>query len=162
MTVRCRFARIACVAVALLVVGSGVASAEVRPFSASFAGNGSLGGTDDPCVLQNNETATGTSAQLGRFTWESEEFANYCVNPNGVAVIGSFMITTANGDLLYGVYTTLGEFDGAGNLIIHGTYELDGGTGRFADATGGGDLDAIGFLTPGLPVFGSLAGTLDY
>jgi len=162
MTVRCRLARIACVAVALLVVGSGVASAEVRPFSASLAGNGSLGGTDDPCVLQNNETATGTGAQLGRFTWESEEFANYCVNPNGVAVIGSFMITTANGDLLYGVYTTLGEFDGAGNLIIHGTYELDGGTGRFADATGGGDLDAIGFLTPGLPVFGSLAGTLDY
>jgi len=162
MTVRCRLARIACGAFALLVVGSGAASAEVRPLSASLAGNGSLSGTNDPCVLQNNVTATGTDAQLGRFTWESEEFANYCANPNGVAVIGSFMITTASGDLLYGVYTTLGEFDAAGNLIIHGTYELDGGTGRFADAMGSGDLDAIGFLTPGLPVFGSLAGTIDY
>jgi hypothetical protein len=36
------------------------------------------------------------------------------------------MMTAANGDLLFGVYTTLGEFDAAGNLIIHGTYELDG------------------------------------
>ena len=147
---------------AALVLGTGVASATERPFSASLAGNASLSGTDDPCVLQNNETATGNGTHLGRFTWESEEFANFCANPNGVAVIGSFMITAANGDLLFGVYTTLGEFDAAGNLIIHGTYELDGGTGRFANATGSGDIDAIGFLTPGLPVFGSFAGTIDY
>ncbi len=147
---------------AALVLGTGAAFAEQRPFSASLAGNSSLSGTGDPCVIQNNETATGTGAEPGRFTWESEEFDSFCANPNGVAGIGSFMITTANGDLLYGVYTTLGEFDADENLIIHGTYELDGGTGRFADATGSGDLDAIGFFTPGLPVFGSLAGTLDF
>ena len=147
---------------AALVLGTGVASATERPFAASLAGNASLSPTGDPCVLQNNETATGTSTHLGRFTWESEEFANFCANPACVAVIGSFVITAANGDLLYGVYTTLGEFDAAGNLIIHGTYELDGGTGRFATAMGSGDIDAIGFLTPGLPVFGTLAGTIDY
>jgi len=147
---------------AALVLGTGVASATERPFTASLTGNATLSGTDDPCVLQNNETATGIGTHVGRFTWESEEFANFCANPGGVAVIGSFMITAANGDLLFGVYTTLGEFDSAGNLILHGTYELDGGTGRFADATGSGDLDAIGFLTPGLPVFGSFTGTIDY
>jgi hypothetical protein len=155
-------ARTACVAIVLLVGSSGSASAEVRPFSASLTGNASLSGTGDPCVLQNNETATGIGTHVGRFTWESEEFANFCANPAGIAVIGSFVMTAANGDLLYGVYTTLGEFDAAGNLIIHGTYELDGGTGRFADATGSGDIDAIGFLTAGLPVFGTLAGTIDY
>jgi hypothetical protein len=147
---------------AALVLGTGAAFAEQRPFSASLAGNASLSGTGDPCVLQNNETATGTGTPLGRFTWESEELASFCANPAGVAVVGSFMITAANGDLLYGVYTALGEFDGAGNLIIRGTYELDGGTGRFAEATGSGDIDGISFLTPGLPVFGSLAGTIDY
>ena len=147
---------------AALVLGTGAAFAEQRPFSASLAGNASLSGTGDPCVLQNNETATGTGTHVGRFRWESEELANFCANPAGVAVIGSFMITAANGDLLFGVYTTLGEFDAAGNLIIHGTYELDGGTGRFVDATGSGDIDAIGFLTPGLPVFGSFAGTIDF
>jgi len=147
---------------AALVLGTGVASANERPFSASLAGNATLSATADPCVFQNNETATGTGTHVGRFTWASEEFANFCVNPNGVAVIGSFMMTAANGDLLFGVYTTLGEFDAAGNLIIHGTYELDGGTGQFVDATGSGDIDAIGFLTPGLPVFGSFAGTIDF
>jgi hypothetical protein len=147
---------------AALVLGTGAASANERPFSASLAGNATLSPTSDPCVFQNNETASGTGTHVGRFTWSSEEFANFCVNPNGVAVIGSFMMTAANGDLLFGVYTTLGEFDAAGNLIIHGTYELDGGTGQFADATGSGDVDAIGFLTPGLPVYGSLAGTIDF
>jgi hypothetical protein len=148
--------------VAALVLGTGAAYAEQRPFSASLAGNASLSGTDDPCVQRNNENAAGTGTHVGRFTWESEELANFCANPNGVAVVGSFVITSANGDLLYGVYTALGEFDAAGNLIIHGTYELDGGTGRFAAATGSGDIDALGFLTAGLPVFGSLNGTIDY
>jgi hypothetical protein len=158
----CRVAVVIATVAAALVLGTGVASATERPFSASLAGNASLSGTEDPCVLQNNESATGTGTHLGRFTWASEEFANFCANPAGVAVVGSFVITTANGDLVYGVYTTLGEFDAAGNLIIHGTYEIDGGTGRFADATGSGDVDAIGFLTPGLPVFGTLAGTIDF
>jgi len=96
---------------AALVLGTGVASANERPFSASLAGNATLSATADPCVFQNNETATGTGTHVGRFTWASEEFANFCVNPNGVAVIGSFMMTAANGDLLFGVYTTLGEFE---------------------------------------------------
>jgi hypothetical protein len=148
--------------VAALVLGTSAAFAEERPFSGSLAGNATLSATSDPCVFQNNETATGTATHLGRFRWDSEEFANFCTNPGGVAVIGSFMMTAANGDLLFGVYTTLGEFDAAGNLVIHGTYELDGGTGRFAEATGSGDIDAIGFLTPGLPVFGSFTGTINY
>src|ERR1044071_7018319 len=86
---------------AALVLGTGVASATERPFSASLSGNASLSGTDDPCVLQNNETATGNGTHVERFTWESEEFENFCANPAGVAVIGSFVIPAATGDLLY-------------------------------------------------------------
>ena len=148
--------------VAALVLGTGAASAQDRPFAASLAGNASLSGTGDPCVLQNNESGSGTGTHIGRFTWDSEEFADFCSNPGGVAVIGSFVITAANGDLLYGVYTTLGEFDADENLIIHGTYEIDGGTGRFVNATGSGDIDALGMMTPGLPVLGSFSGTINY
>jgi hypothetical protein len=139
-----------------------VASAEDRPFKASLAGNAVLSPTDNVCVLRNNESGDGNATYLGHFEWESEEFADFCATPGGVAVLGSFVMTAANGDELYGVYTTLGEFDAAGNLIIHGTYEFDGGTGRFAGASGSGDIDALGFLTPGLPVFGTFTGTIDY
>jgi len=139
-----------------------VASAEDRPFKASLSGNAVLSPTDNVCVLRNNESGDGNATHLGHFEWESEEFADFCATPGGVAVLGSFVMTAANGDELYGVYTTLGEFDAAGNLIIHGTYEFDGGTGRFAGASGSGDIDALGFLTPGLPVFGTFTGTIDY
>jgi len=149
------------VAIAMAAVPA-VASAQDRPFKASLAGNAVLSPTDNVCVLRNDETGDGNATHLGHFEWESEEFADFCATPGGVAVLGSFVMTAANGDELYGVYTTLGEFDAAGNLIIHGTYEFDGGTGRFAGASGSGDIDALGFLTPGLPVFGTFAGTIDY
>ncbi len=137
------------------------AAAEERPFKATLAGNSVLSPTDNPCVLRNSETGDGDATDLGRVTWQSEELADFCANPGGVAVIAAFVMTAANGDELYGVYTAIGEFDAAGNPIIHGTYEFDGGTGRFADATGSGDIDALGFLVQGLPVFGTLAGTID-
>jgi hypothetical protein len=46
--------------------------------------------------------------------------------------------------------------------VIHGNYQFTGGTGRFADATGSGDIDAIAFLAPGLPFEGTFTGTINY
>ena len=46
--------------------------------------------------------------------------------------------------------------------FISGNYESTGGTGRFAGATGSGDIDAVGLLTSGLPVTGTMNGTIDY
>jgi hypothetical protein len=153
-------------AAVLLASGLGLlparASAEERPFNARMSGNASLSLTDDPCVLRNDETVAGEATHLGTFTWVSVEFANFCTVPDGVAVTGSFTMTAANGDELSGGYTTIGLFDVDGNLIIHGVYEFTGGSGRFANASGSGDLDAIGFLTEGLPVEGSMDGTIDY
>ena len=90
------------------------------------------------------------------------EYANFFEVPGGVAVVGSFTMTAANGDKLYGELATTGYFDPNGNLLIHGSYEFVGGTGRFADASGSGDIDAIGYLSPGLPFEGSLQGSIDY
>ena len=127
-----------------------------------LTGNAHLSPTDDPCVLRNDETGKGEATYLGRFTWADVEYADFCAIPGGVAVVGSFTMTAANRDQLSGAFTTVGYFDEDGNLVIHGHYQFDGGTGRFADATGSGDIDAIAFLSPGLPFQGSLEGTIDF
>jgi hypothetical protein len=138
------------------------AAAEELPFEAKLSGNAHLSLTDDPCVLRNDETGEGEATHLGKFTWVDEEYADFCEIPGGVTVVASFTMTAADGDLLYGEFSTVGYFDEDGNLIIQGTFRFVGGTGRFADATGGGDIDAVAFLSPGLPFTGSLEGTIDY
>jgi hypothetical protein len=146
----------------LIALTQALAIAEERPFMARMEGNAHLSETQDPCVLRNDETVEGHATHLGSFNWVSVEFANFCTVPDGVVVTGEFTMTAANGDELTGEYTTIGLFDADGNLIIHGVYEFTGGSGRFVDASGSGDIDAIGFLTEGLPVEGTLDGTIDY
>ena len=145
-----------------MVLSGGVAAAEERPFKARLTGNAHLSPTDDPFVLRNDETGQGEATHLGRFTWADVEYADFASIPGGVAVVASFTLTAANGDELYGTFTSTGFFDEDGDLVIHGTYDFAGGTGRFADATGTGDIDAIAFLSPGLPFSGTFNGTIDY
>ena len=132
------------------------------PLPRVLTGNAHLSETDDPCVLRNDETGDGEATDLGPFTWESVEHVDFCTIPGGVEVSGRFTMTAADGDQLFGKYTTIGLFDEAGNLRIHGKYHFKGGTGRFAGATGKGDLDALAFLSPGLPFEGQLDGTIGY
>jgi hypothetical protein len=148
--------------VGAVVLTPAVGSAEERPFKASLTGNAHLSPTDDPSVLRNDETGVGTATHLGLFTWTEIEFADFDEIPGGVAVVASFTMTAANGDRLYGTFTSSGYFADAETLVIQGSYQLTGGTGRFADATGSGDIDASAFLSPGLPFEGTLTGTIDY
>src|SRR5262245_14659672 len=135
---------------------------EGRPFHAEIEGNANLIFGDDPCRFENHETGAGNATHLGNFTWADVEDVNRCTVPGGVAVKASFIMTAANGDELHGTFTSIGLFDSAGNLIIHGEYQFGGGTGRFVAATGAGDIDAIGFFAPGLPVIGTFDGTIEY
>jgi hypothetical protein len=137
-------------------------AAEELPFKASLTGNAHLSPTDDPSVLRNDETGVGNATHLGLFTWADTEFADFDEVPGGVAVVASFTMTAANGDQLFGTFTSTGYFADAETLVIHGSYEFTGGTGRFSDATGSGDIDASAFLSPGLPFEGTLTGTIDY
>ena len=147
---------------ALTALAAAPGAAEERPFKASLTGNAHLSPTDDPFVLRNDETGKGTATHLGAFTWADVEYADFAAIPGGVAVVASFAMTAANGDQLYGTFTSVGDFDEEGNLVIHGSYRFTGGTGRFADATGSGDIDAIAYLSPGLPFEGTFTGTIDY
>jgi hypothetical protein len=138
-------------------------AAEERPFSATLSGNAHLSPTEVPWIVRNDETGVGEATHLGRFTWASVEFVDFAANPGGVVVDGrSFTMTAANGDQMFGTYATVGFPNEAGNLIIHGTFTIRGGTGRFVGATGGGNLFAIAFLSEGLPFIGMYDGTIDY
>lgn len=149
-------------AVGGMTLSPAVARANDRPFKASLTGNAHLSPTDDPLVQRNDETGAGKATHLGRFTWEDVEYADFGAIPGGVAVVATFTMTAANGDRLFGKFTSTGELADATTLVIHGTFEFTGGTGRFADATGGGDIDARAFLSPGLPFQGTLKGSIDY
>jgi hypothetical protein len=140
----------------------GVVVAEERPFMATMSGNAHLSPTDDPFILRNDETAVGNATHLGKFAWEDIEYADFGVAPGEVHVTATFTMTAANGDQLYGEFVTVGVLVDPETLVIHGEFRFTGGTGRFADATGGGDIDAIGLLSPGLPVMGVMSGTIDF
>lgn len=139
-----------------------VAAAQELPFQASLTGNAHLSPTGDPCVLRNDETGMGNATYLGLFTWADTEYADFCAIPGGVAVVGTFTMTAANGDNLYGKFTSVGRFADPVTLVIHGNYQFTGGTGRFVGATGSGDIDASAFLSPGLPFEGTLTGTINF
>lgn len=111
-------------------------SPDGRPFEATATGNANLSPTDDPCIVINRETATGTATHLGEFAWRDVETVDFCAIPGGVAVVGEFVMAAANGDELTGEFTTTGTFQPNGDLLIAGTYLFTGGTGRFVGATG--------------------------
>jgi hypothetical protein len=138
------------------------AAAQELPFKAMLTGNAHLSPTDDPAVLRNDETGEGEATHLGQFTWADVEFADFAAIPGGVSVVATFTMTAANGDELYGEFTSVGYFADPQTLVIQGEFEFTGGIGRFADATGSGEIDAFAFLAPGLPFIGTITGTIDY
>jgi hypothetical protein len=139
------------------------AAAEELPFTAQLDGNAHLSPTDVPWIIRNDETGDGEATHLGQFTFESVEFVDFSRFPAFVSVNGAFRMTAANGDRLDGTYTTVGILDFAtDNLMVQGQFRITGGTGRYANASGGGDLSAIASLGPGLPFTGRYNGNIKY
>jgi len=152
-------ALMAALAVGAIVSTPAAAIAEQLPFMAKLTGNANPDFTNFPEVT-NHETGEGEATHLGLFLWEDDETATF--TPEGVSVVGTFTMTAANGDKLYGTFLSSASFDAEGNLIIEGDYEFAGGTGRFENATGTGRIDAIGYFSEGFPVEGTFDGTIEY
>jgi hypothetical protein len=137
-----------------------------RPFRATLEGNANPDFSQGPCNVSNTESGTGHALHLGKVTWSSTEVVNFCVDPEDptlAAVSGQMVIIAANGDHLTLSYSTTVRADfSAGTLTASGTFTITGGTGRFADATGGGTLTATGSLVPPFEIAGTLAGEVSY
>ena len=100
---------------------------------------------------------------MGRITWQSEETVNQCSNPGGADVLGQFTLTAAHGDMVFGQYETLAHLDsGTSQVTAFGQWEIVGGTGRFAGASGSGAIGAQGSLLPPFEVAGGMAGVIAY
>lgn len=136
------------------------------PFRLVLSGNANPDFSNGPCDVVNSESGTGVAEHLGLVSWTSNEVANFCVDPNDpsqAAVTGTIVITAANGDQLTESYTSTVHADfAAGTLTAAGDYQVTGGTGRFAGATGRGTLDVNGSLAPPFGVSGTYAGTIAY
>ena len=149
----------------LVLVSSVLLSAqgESRPFSVALDGHASPAFQPDGCTIINDEQGTGHANHLGRITWQSHETVDVCSNPDGGVVVGQITITAANGDLVTGTYETLANLDfAAGQVTALGHFEITGGTGRFANATGHGIISATGSLAPPFAVIGAMRGSITY
>lgn len=162
-TSRARKFGFAVVAILILVSAApAVADEQARPFGATIEGNAGPVFTG-PCTIVNNETGTGQALHLGAITLTTHENVDLCSNPAGAVINGQFVMTAANGDQVVGTYQTLGHLDFATNQVTAaGRYTITGGTGRFAEVSGEGDLTAVGSLLPPFEVMGSFFGRITY
>ena len=134
----------------LLGAGAAFASASSLPFKSSGSGTEtslSASGcqlTVGGCAVQSNGTATSSHMGTGPYTstltvfWAS-------ATPNGAGgfcapASGTGTITAANGDQLFQTDSGTVCESGNGTHTFTGTYTNTGGTGRFAHATGGGNV----------------------
>ena len=153
-----RFLAIAA-ALALLPWAPKVSADEMLPFEAR------LEGFADPVfhpdgTISNTENAIGQATHLGLFAWHSVEEARF-ISETTLHVCGSFTMTAADGDQVFGTYETIGTADFAtfvGTFI--GEYKVKGGTGRFGNAGGGGTIIGVGNLLKPYEIVGALTGTI--
>lgn len=148
--------------VTAVAVGASPAS---RPFKGSMSGTVTFV-TDAGCPmgLRSDPAAVGTASHLGEFTYT----ASHC---SGLTFAGEQTMVAANGDKLFADYESVGPPVVPPNEVgtvydVPAAFTITGGTGRFADATGGGVMIAhITFMGFGAPVWPSTfewRGTIGY
>lgn len=133
--------------VATALAGGSVAGADdaARPLNGSFTGSGF--------------DFSGEFSHLGRFTAHISKFEP---TPTGT-VVEEWTATAANGDTIQvsGESTITGFDPQTGLYTFSGTRTIEGGTGRFADATGA--FRAVGETAGDFSVYyGDVKGTIGY
>lgn len=95
-----------------------------------------------PTGFRGEIAGTGNASHLGKVTLSSSDCI-LLVGTNGFFFFSTqFVLTAANGDQMYGKYQgALGSTPASPVPQISGTFEVTGGNGRFAGATGSGVID---------------------
>jgi len=129
---RCMFAAsLALAVVAVLGLASLAAAGEEVPLKGSLAGTDTGTPLDPPFVAVTVEAA-GNATQLGNFTL----IQLATVNTETRMGSGIFQFTAANGDTVFGAISGQATFTPPNVLSILEIATIEGGTGRFAGATG--------------------------
>ena len=122
-------------ALAVTVVLGLAAPASAGP-PVPFAGR--LAGVDTGTPIPNTTfasvvvNAAGKATHLGQFTYTAQITVNTATGTGS----GTFLFTAANGDTVFGTIRGQATFTPPNVLTILETATIEGGTGRFADATG--------------------------
>jgi hypothetical protein len=139
-----------CFAAVFICAATPAAARDLVPFKATFTGN-STSGPGAPCaVLRSDIVGGGHATHLGNFT----TVQHHCFDPgdpSGAFTDGFYTFTGANGDTIFGTYH--------GHLVpiappvfaIVGEFTIEGGTGRFVGATGGGTASGTLNVATGVP-----------
>jgi hypothetical protein len=117
--------------VAVLALAGPVAAGEQVPFKGGYEGE-DIGTPLAPPFVSAEVTATGNAAHLGNFTFIQVA----TVDTTTRIGTGVFQFTAANGDTVYGTVVGQAAFTPPNLLTILETATIEGGTGRFAGATG--------------------------
>ena len=107
-----------------------------------------------PWILAVTILGSGEATQMGRLTISQQMIVDTIAM---TFYDGVFVCTAANGDTISGGYSGYLVPTSAG-LEIHGVLTIDGGTGRFEGATGGGIASGMQFpdLTAELRIDGTI------
>jgi hypothetical protein len=136
-------------------VASPVEARERVPFRGRLVGEVTRTPLNPPLVSALVE-GTGQAAHLGRYTFT---FQNV-VNTSTMIGTGTLTITAANGDTLTADVTGTAGPSGTPNVVhVVETATITGGTGRFADATGGFTVERYFNMTTG-ETYGTIEGTI--
>ena len=173
----CKPARTALLSIALtaLTCTGALAQSKPQPFKATLTYTESVGFTGaPPCFAIALLSGGGQATALGRFTARSQD----CINPDGVfdpngptayhfssgTGATGLVFTAANGDQLYGTYAGSLTPQNGGPHRVAGHFLLNGGTGRFANAVGGGVMWGSEDISKVVVGTGQveLLGTIDY
>lgn len=107
-------------------------NSQQRPFSGNIVGSFISTPTPNPIIYHSIANASGIATHIGSFT----KVTNDTFNLATLDTWGSFSMTVANGDKLYGMYSGSISFGAPGHFSWDLDAEFTGGTGRFAQASG--------------------------
>jgi hypothetical protein len=123
------------------------AAGDQVPFKGSETGTFQLLGPCETSGIVVDVTGTGYATQLGNY---SAHYRKCLLPATGAVTGGTFTLTAANGDMLFGTYSGQAFPTGNPNVL---TYEdpgvTTGGTGRFAGASGSVTQSGVANLATG-------------
>lgn len=145
-----------------MISPASILAGQDRPLKIRLAIHEQVGFSPDcPSQFGGTTTGTGKGTHLGKLSFNAID----CITPmeDHFTFAGEFTIVAANGDKLAGNYG--GSFipinTGPVYRLSDATFEITGGTGRFAQATGSGELTGTENVTTGNGTF-KADGTISY